>query len=129
MQGPIHKRIRTYKNGRKSMLWYVVVDLPRGAEGERRQKWHGGFQSKKAAEAVKARLVHELTTGFYVELSRMLLSEWPIDHRPPVHKTRGRRRPIGRIGRRLSITSTRDSVAWPSASSPHRCSTGYISSS
>lgn len=38
MQGHIHKRMRTCKNGRKSTLWYVVVDLPRGAEGERRQK-------------------------------------------------------------------------------------------
>jgi hypothetical protein len=88
MQGHIHKRVRTCKNGRKSTLWYVVVDMPREAEGERRQKWHGGFQTKKAAEAVRARLVHELTTGFYVEPSRMLLSEWLIDHWLPVHKTR-----------------------------------------
>jgi len=87
MQGHIHKRERICKNGRKSTLWYVVVDLPRGAEGERRQKWHGGFQTKKAAEAVRARLVHELTTGFYVEPSRMLLSEWLLDHWLPVHKT------------------------------------------
>ncbi len=88
MQGHIHKRVRTCKNGRKSTLWYVVVDLPQGASGERRQKWHGGFQTKKAAEAVRARLVHELTTGFYVEPSRMLLSEWLADHWLPVHKTR-----------------------------------------
>jgi integrase len=88
MQGHIHKRVRTCKNGRKSTLWYVVVDMPRGAEGERRQKWHGGFQTKKAAEGVRARLVHELTTGFYVEPSRMLLSEWLVDHWLPVHKTR-----------------------------------------
>ena len=88
MQGHIHKRVRTCKNGRKSTLWYVVVDLPQGANGERRQKWHGGFQTKKAAEAVRARLVHELTTGFYVEPSRMLLSEWLVDHWLPVHKTR-----------------------------------------
>ena len=88
MQGHIHKRVRTCKSGRKSTLWYVVVDLPRGAEGERRQKWHGGFQTKKAAEAVRARLVHQLTTGFYVEPSSMRLSEWLIDHWLPVHKTR-----------------------------------------
>jgi integrase len=88
MQGHIHKRERICKNGRKSTLWYVVVDLPRGADGERRQRWHGGFQTKKAAEAVRARLVHELTTGFYVEPSRMLLSEWLFDHWLPVHKTR-----------------------------------------
>ena len=116
MQGHIHKRVRTCKNGRKRTLWYVVVDLPRGADGERRPKWHGGFQIKKAAEAVRARLVHELTTGFYVEPSRMLLSEWLIDHWLPVHKTRVKRRRIGRIGRRSSITSTRGSEAWRSGS-------------
>lgn len=91
MQGHIHKRERICKNGRKSVLWYVVVDLPRGADGERRQKWHGGFQTKKAAEAVRARLVHELSTGFYVEPSRMLLAEWLLDHWLPVHKTRVKR--------------------------------------
>lgn len=88
MQGHIHRRVRTCKNGRKSTLWYVIVDLPRGADGERRQKWHGGFQTKKAAEAVRARLVHELTTGFYVEPSAMRLSEWLVDHWLPVHRTR-----------------------------------------
>ena len=88
MQGHIHKRVRTCKSGRKSTLWYVVVDLPRGAEGERRQKWHGGFPTKKAAEAVRARLVHQLTTGFYVEPSSMQLSEWLVDHWLPVHQTR-----------------------------------------
>ena len=88
MQGHIHQRVRTCENGRKSILWYVVVDLPRGADGKRRQKWHGGFNTKKAAEAVRARLVHELTTGFYVEPSRMLFSEWLVDHWLPVTKTR-----------------------------------------
>jgi integrase len=88
MQGHIHKRVRTCNNGRKSTLWYVVVDMPCDPEGERRQKWHGGFQTKKAAEAVRARLVHELTTGFYVEPSQMLLSEWLLDHWLPVHETR-----------------------------------------
>ena len=78
MQGHIHKRVRTCKNGRKSTLWYVVVDMPRGTPGERRQKWHGGFQTKKAAEAVRARLAHELTTGFNVEPSRTLFSEWLV---------------------------------------------------
>lgn len=67
MRGHVHKRVRICKNGRRSVLWYVVVELPSTADGKRRQKWHGGFETKKAAEAVRARLVHELTTGFYVE--------------------------------------------------------------
>jgi hypothetical protein len=74
-----------------STLWYVVVDLPRGADGKRRQKWHGGCRTKKAAEAVRARLVHELTTGFYVEPSTMRLGEWLVDHWLPVVQTRVKR--------------------------------------
>ncbi|MFP3882941.1 MAG: tyrosine-type recombinase/integrase [Actinomycetota bacterium] len=88
MRGHIHKRVRICKNGRKSVLWYVVVELPREADGKRRQKWHGGYETKKAAEAVRARLVHELTTGFYVEPSTMRFDEWLIDHWLPVVKTR-----------------------------------------
>jgi integrase len=91
MRGHIAKRERITKKGRKSTLYYVIVDLPRGADGKRRQKWHGGFETKKAAEAVRARLVHELTTGFYVEPSGMLLSEWLLDYWLPVHKTRIKR--------------------------------------
>jgi integrase len=91
MQGHIHKRVHTCDDGRKSTLWYVVVDLPRGADGKRRQKWHGGYRTKKAAEAVRARLVHELTTGFYVEPSSMRLGEWLVDHWLPVVETRVKR--------------------------------------
>jgi integrase len=88
MRGHIHKRLRECKNGRKSILWYVVIELPRGADGKRRQKWSRGFDTRKAAEAVRARLVHELNTGFYVEPSRMTLAEWLVDHWLPVTRTR-----------------------------------------
>jgi len=91
MRGHIHRRERITKKGRKSILYYVVIELPRGDNGQRRQKWHGGFETKKAAEAVRARLVHELTTGFYVEPSSMFLSEWLLDYWLPVHKTRVKR--------------------------------------
>jgi len=88
MQGHIHKRVHTCKNGRTSTLWYVIVDLPRGVDGRRRQKWHGGFRTRKAAEAVRARLVYELSTGFYVEPSTMLLRDWLADYWLPVVETR-----------------------------------------
>src|SRR5688572_3180136 len=88
MEGHIHKRVLTCNNGRTSTLCYLIVDLPRGADGKRRQEWHGGFRTRKAAEAVRARLVYELSTGFYVEPSTMLLSEWLVDHWLPVVQTR-----------------------------------------
>ncbi len=88
MQGHIHKRVRTCKNGRISTLWYVVVDVPRHADGKRRQKWHGGYRTKRAAEAIRARLIHELSTGFYVEPSTMRFDEWLFDYWLPVVETR-----------------------------------------
>jgi len=88
MQGHIHKRVKTCKNGRVSTLWYVVVDLPRHADGKRRQKWHGGYRTKKAAEAIRARLIHELSTGFYVEPSTMRFDEWLLEFWMPVVETR-----------------------------------------
>ena len=75
MRGHILKRERTCKNGRKSVLWYVVVDAPRGSDGKRRQKWHGGFETKKMAEAVRARLVTHLMSGTYILPSPIPLSE------------------------------------------------------
>lgn len=91
MMGHIHKRVRTCKNGRKSVLWYVVIDVPRGSDGQRRQRWHGGFDTRKMAEAVRARLVTQLMTGTYIVPSRMPLHEWLEDEWLPVHRTRVKR--------------------------------------
>lgn len=50
--------------------WAVVIELPRGEDGKRRQKWHTVKGTKKAAEAELARLIHERHTGAYVEPSQ-----------------------------------------------------------
>jgi len=88
MQGHLHKRVRTCKSGRVSTLWYVVVDVPRHADGKRRQKWHGGYRTKKAAETIRARLLHEMSTGYYVEPSTMRFDEWLFEFWMPVVETR-----------------------------------------
>lgn len=76
MQGHIHKRVRATKDGRQATSWYVVVDLTRGPDGRRRQKWHGGFRTRKEAEAVKAKLANEMHSGLYVEPTKATLGEW-----------------------------------------------------
>jgi integrase len=76
MQGHIHKRVRATKDGRQATSWYVVVDLTRGPDGRRRQKWHGGFRTRKEAEAVKAKLANEMHSGLYVEPTKVTLGEW-----------------------------------------------------
>lgn len=47
MQGHIHKRVHGAKNGKQTTRWYVVVDVGTDAAGRRRQKWHGGFGTRK----------------------------------------------------------------------------------
>jgi hypothetical protein len=76
MQGHIHKRVRATKDGRQATSWYVVVDLTRGPDGRRRQKWHGGFRTRKEAEAMKAKLANEMHSGLYVEPTKVTLGEW-----------------------------------------------------
>lgn len=76
MQGHIHKRVRTDRHGKESVRWYVVLNLGFDHEGRRRQKWHGGFRTRREAEAARAKLVTDLNTGCYVLPGRMTLSEW-----------------------------------------------------
>ena len=88
MQGHIHKRIRKDRTGKEHALWYVVVDLGVDRGGRRRQKWHGGFRTRREAEVARARLVDELHSGSYVNPTRTTLSEWAIDSWLPTMVTR-----------------------------------------
>ncbi|HHW15667.1 MAG TPA: site-specific integrase [Firmicutes bacterium] len=56
--------------------WSIVIDLPRGADGRRRQKWFTVRGTKKEAEAKLASLLHELNGGGFVEPSKMTLGEY-----------------------------------------------------
>ena len=80
MQGHIHKRIRTDKSGKQSVNWYVVLEMERGANGARRQKWHGGYRTRKEAEAARARLVNEVNTGLYIPPTGTSFKEWVEDN-------------------------------------------------
>ena len=50
MQGHIHKRVHTDRDGKETVRWYVVVDVGIDSDGRRRQKWHGGFRTRREAE-------------------------------------------------------------------------------
>ena len=79
MQGHIHKRVRIDRNGKEAVRWYVVLDLGYGEDGQRRQKWHGCFRTRREAEAARAKLVTEVNTGSYVAPGKTTLGEW-IEH-------------------------------------------------
>jgi len=76
MQGHIRKRIHITKTGKETVNWYVVVDLGRDAGGKRRQKWHGGFRTRKQAEVARTKIVGDLHDGTYTEPTKVTLREW-----------------------------------------------------
>jgi Phage integrase, N-terminal SAM-like domain/Arm DNA-binding domain len=54
----------------------VVVDAGVDAGGRRRQKWHGGYRTRREAEVTRAKIVHNLHAGSYVAPDRITLREW-----------------------------------------------------
>jgi integrase len=88
MQGHIHKRVHTRTDGRQSTRWYVVVDVERGSDGRRRQRWHGGFLTRREAEVARARVVNDMHNRRYVMPNRLTLQQWVCDSWLPVMETR-----------------------------------------
>lgn len=76
MQGHIRKRVHQTKDGRQTVTWYVVVELDRDSDGKRRQKWYGGYRTRKEAEAARIEILHEVNTGTYIEPTSTTLDEW-----------------------------------------------------
>ena len=62
--------------GKRHVSWYAVVDLPRRADGKRRQKWHGGFATRREAEVARADILQRLALGTYIEKNSMTVNEW-----------------------------------------------------
>lgn len=88
MRGHIHKRVRKGRDGKETTRWYVVVDTGVDAAGRRRQKWHGGFDTRREAEVERAKIVNDLHTGSYVAPDRMTLSEWVRESWLPLTESR-----------------------------------------
>lgn len=64
-----------------------MIDIGRTPDGRRRQKWHGGYPTRKQAEAARAELVHQLNTGRYVEVTNTTLAEWTTEGWLPAMRT------------------------------------------
>jgi len=88
MQGHIHKRVHAGKNGNQTTRWYVVVDIGEDGEGRRRQKWHGGFRTRRDAEVARAKLVDDFHTGSYVVPDRLTFGNWVRDSWLPMTEAR-----------------------------------------
>ena len=87
MQGHIRKRTHTTKTGKETVNWYVVVDLGRDAAGKRKQKWHGGFRTRKDAEVARNTIVGDLHDGTYTATTKLTLRQWVEDKWLPTVRT------------------------------------------
>lgn len=87
MQGHIRKRTHTTKSGKETVNWYVIVDLGRDVNDKRRQKWHGGFRTRKEAEVARTKIVRDLHDGTYTEPTKLTLREWVEEKWLPTVRT------------------------------------------
>ncbi len=82
MRGSIRKRGRT---------WTYVLDLGQDTGGRRRQKWVGGFATKRQAESALTEVLERVRTGGYRDAGRTTVAEyleqWLTGHAPAVRLT------------------------------------------
>lgn len=60
---------RLKKDGR-TRSWYFRIDLPPGADGERRQRWKSGFRTEREAKAAERAALAELEEGGSLDAHR-----------------------------------------------------------
>ena len=71
MRGSVVRRGKSYS---------VVLDLDRDPQtGKRRQKWHGGYPTKREAQAALADLIGSVNHGVYVHKSKQTVAEFSAE--------------------------------------------------
>jgi integrase len=55
--------------------WAIVIDLGRGADGKRRQKWHAARGTKRDAERELTAILHQKNSGSYAEPTKATVRE------------------------------------------------------
>jgi len=65
---------------KKGTRWYVKIELdPDPATGQRRQKWHSGYKTKREAERARIDLLSKFDRGEYVEQSHQTVADYFVD--------------------------------------------------
>ena len=78
MRGHIIKRGKMYS---------IVLELEPAADKKRRQKWIGGFKTKKAAELELAKKILEIENGSFINEQTVTFGEY-LNHWLDIHKTK-----------------------------------------
>lgn len=61
---------------RRGSKWAVVVDVGRGEDGQRRQRWHSGYNTKRDASRALTELLGGLQSGGYIEPTKQTLGQY-----------------------------------------------------
>ena len=62
---------------KKGTRWYVKIELdPDPSTGQRRQKWHSGYNTKREAERARIDLLSKFDRGEYVEPSHQTVADY-----------------------------------------------------
>lgn len=64
---------------KKTGRWYVVLDLGSDASGQRQQRWHAGYRTKREAERGLTALLSAQDSGTYVTPQRITVGEYLTD--------------------------------------------------
>ena len=87
MRGHVHKRQWKGRGGKQQTLWYAVVDVGTGDDGKRKQKWHGGFKTRREAELALSDIVRSLEKQTYISPQRVTLAEFVRNDWVPMMQT------------------------------------------
>jgi integrase len=73
---------------KRNGIWSYTIELPRGPNGERRQKYKGGFESRREAIKEATAIESEVFSGDYIPDNELTISElidlWILVYKPTV---------------------------------------------
>jgi len=61
---------------KKGNKWYVIIDLPREKDEDRKQKWFGGYKTKDKAEEERSRINYEINQGIHISPNNITVGEF-----------------------------------------------------
>lgn len=103
MRGHVHKRQWKGRGGKTQVLWYAVVDVGTGDDGKRKQKWHGGFKTRREAELALSEVIQSLDRNTYVSPQRVTLAEYVSNDWLPTMETQVKKSTLDSYRRNLEL--------------------------
>lgn len=77
MTGHVRKKVTSVKD-KKNVRWYPVIELERGTDGKRRQKYLQGFDTKKEANECLTQTLSEWNKNGYATIEDQTFGEYMI---------------------------------------------------